>query len=106
MRVLNLLIPSMLSILVAGAPGPEANAEPSPEAERNTESRANHARFGYSGGDTCTGPVYQFDSTGGCYPVASSARSIYIYENAYVLSLYICPLPVDFFCSFHCLDLE
>ncbi|KAL2854087.1 hypothetical protein BJX68DRAFT_264833 [Aspergillus pseudodeflectus] len=75
MRILHLLIPSMLSILAAGAPAPEANAE------ANIESHANHARFGYSGGDTCTGPVYQFDSTGGCYPVSSPARSIYVYES-------------------------
>jgi hypothetical protein len=85
MRVLNLLISSMLSILAAGAPAPEANAEANLEADLNLEARANHARFGYSGGDTCTGPVYQFESTGGCYPVASPARSIYVYENVYVV---------------------
>ncbi|KAL2854088.1 hypothetical protein BJX68DRAFT_264834 [Aspergillus pseudodeflectus] len=67
MHLFQLIIPSMLS-LAAAAPTPEL------------EARAGHARFGYTGSATCNAPLYIFDSAG-CFPVASTARAIYVYEN-------------------------
>ncbi|KAL3491472.1 P-loop containing nucleoside triphosphate hydrolase protein [Aspergillus germanicus] len=71
MHLLPLVIPSMLSLIAAAAPTPDL------------ETRAGHARFGYTGSATCNAPIYVFNSPG-CFPVASTARAIYVYENVYV----------------------
>jgi hypothetical protein len=84
MHLFQLIIPSVLS-LAAAAPTPEL------------EARAGHARFGYTGSATCNAPLYIFDSAG-CFPVASTARAIYVYENVYVLlrDYRPCPFCLDF----------